>query len=500
MRSDRPRRAAPPRAPLTEPLSLPSSNDLHSPDSCIPSRNVLPGQSPSFFSYRPPGKEDGETPYILLHRSRPAWLVVNRTTLEIARGLDGGRNAGEMTRWLADRYGLSTEAAARDVAHVEASLAARGFLGSRPSAGPHREPSLRTLYLHLTDRCNLRCAHCYYPSGDRHRELALPALERWIDEAVALGGSSLILSGGEPLLHPALHRVLRHAGDRLPVRLLTNGTLLDGSWAGILAGMNTQVQISLDGPRAEIHDAVRGAGAFEKALRAVDRLQAAGLGEHLSLSTTILRGNLPELEGIIALADRLGVPLVRFLPLRRAGRAVRAWDDVGAGVTTQDHEGFYRTVSGLQRNRKCRAEVSCGLSGFLLQLPDPPAEDEIWCSVGRTVVVDASGDAYPCVLLRGERFRLGSVIDHGLEPLVRCEAMRAVCGAMVTRRTRIPTCAACPWRNLCQAGCMGEALDRAGDIWRTDPFCDYRKRAYAEAFRRLLGREASRAPMVHDGG
>ena len=64
--------------------------------------------------------------------------------------------------------------------------------------------------------------------------------------------------------------------------------------------------------------------------------------------------------------------------------------------------------------------------------------------------------------------------------------MADVCLALVERRQKIEKCAACTWRNLCQAGCMGQALDNKGTIWDTDDFCDYRKRAYKEAFDRIL--------------
>jgi len=64
-----------------------------------------------------------------------------------------------------------------------------------------------------------------------------------------------------------------------------------------------------------------------------------------------------------------------------------------------------------------------------------------------------------------------------------------VCRALAERRSKIQECAACTWRNLCQAGCMGLALDNKGTIWDTDDFCDYRKRAYKEAFDKILSIE-----------
>lgn len=314
-----------------------------------------------------------------------------------------------------------------------------------------------------------------------------------VAEAAALGAGILNISGGEPLLHPDLKRIMRFAGNKMALRLTTNGTLIDDGWAGFLASLRPQIQISLDGPDASTHDAIRGPGSFVLALRAVGRLQKAGLGERLILSATMQGDNILRLGEIIALARRLGVPSLRFLPLRRQGRAARNWRRVGAALPVSAYEKFYDEVRSLidRSGTGPRLSVSCGLSGFVPYRGEWAEEDGFWCFVGTTLAVAADGNAFPCVLLMRDDFLLGNAYRKSLAGILRSKPMARICGVLANRRKDIPRCAACLWNNFCQAGCMGMALDHKGTVMDTDRFCAYRKKIYGAAFRKIIRHTAS---------
>jgi len=278
---------------------------------------------------------------------------------------------------------------------------------------------------------------------------------------------------------------MAHAGPELGIRFLTNGTLIDERWAGILADRGASVQVSIDGSCPAVHDAIRGRGSFEKAVRGIQLLQAAGLSERINIASTVMRYNLNDLPAIMRLAEDLGVPLVRFLPLRKRGAAVRHWDDIGESLTREDAEKFYDFVIHSGHYGGSSPEVSCGLSGFMLALPDE-TDDDIWCPVGRQLVVDVDGSAYPCAAMMTPEFLLGSVFTETVGDLFSSPPMHSVCQALTERRQKIDKCAACTWRNLCQSGCMALALEHKGTIWDTDDFCEYRKKLYEEAFDRIL--------------
>jgi len=167
---------------------------------------------------------------------------------------------------------------------------------SKSVGQPSPVPSLRYLELQITDRCNLRCRHCYLGNGLR-QDLSFNRTKRIFEEFEEIQGLRLLLSGGEPLLHPKfweINEILRDFAFRSV--LLSNGTLITQEIAKRLRVH--EVQISLDGMR-EGHEAIRGERTFEKAVLAIDHLQEFGI--RVSIATMIHRGNLREFDALASL-------------------------------------------------------------------------------------------------------------------------------------------------------------------------------------------------------
>ncbi len=94
-------------------------------------------------------------------------------------------------------------------------------------AGGRRAP---VVIWNLLRRCNLTCKHCYSTSTDSdfRGELETAEILRGIDDLRAAGVRVLILSGGEPLMHPDLFEIAAHARQAgMFVALSSNGTLID---------------------------------------------------------------------------------------------------------------------------------------------------------------------------------------------------------------------------------------------------------------------------------
>jgi radical SAM protein with 4Fe4S-binding SPASM domain len=166
-------------------------------------------------------------------------------------------------------------------------------------------PSLRYLEFQLTDRCNLRCRHCYigeglhWPEGHLGQDLPYDTILEILKEFEKIQGLRLLLSGGEPLLHPQfweINEVLRAYTFRSV--LLTNGVLITQDIAKRLCVH--EVQVSLDGMQ-EGHEAMRGVGTFKKTLSAIDHLQDAGIP--VSIATMIHRANLTEFDSLATLVQ-----------------------------------------------------------------------------------------------------------------------------------------------------------------------------------------------------
>lgn len=168
--------------------------------------------------------------------------------------------------------------------------------------GLNEKPSLRYLMLEVTDRCNLRCRHCYLgeAGGD---DLRWETAEAVIDGAEELGLLRLIVTGGEPLLYSHFDRLNDSlAGRSFRSILVTNGTLL-GELR--ISELNFhEIQFSIDGLSAG-HDSLRGKGNFERTMGALELASDTGLD--VSVATVIHAGNYHELEGLRRLLLGLGV-------------------------------------------------------------------------------------------------------------------------------------------------------------------------------------------------
>ena len=181
----------------------------------------------------------------------------------------------------------------------------------------------------LTYACNLACVHCLSSSGRRDpRELSTAEAERVIDELQRMQVFYVNVGGGEPTVRPDFWHLLDYAiGHDVGVKCSTNGIKLDKARAQQLARTDyVDVQISLDGATAEVNDAVRGAGSFATATRALENLAEAGMKD-FKVSVVVTRENVGQLDAFKALTDRYGAQL-RITRLRPSGRGADVWDQL----------------------------------------------------------------------------------------------------------------------------------------------------------------------------
>jgi len=165
----------------------------------------------------------------------------------------------------------------------------------------------------LTERCNLRCVHCYInqPVGSQEaaaREVTLPQVRRILDEIADAGCLFLLLTGGEPLLRPDLGDIYRYAKRKgMLISLFTNGTLLTPQIADLLAELPPYViEITLYGATQETYERVTGApGSYARCMRGIELAVERGL--RLNLKSVLLRANRHELDAMIALTKQFGV-------------------------------------------------------------------------------------------------------------------------------------------------------------------------------------------------
>jgi MoaA/NifB/PqqE/SkfB family radical SAM enzyme len=215
----------------------------------------------------------------------------------------------------------------------------------------------RTLQIHVTRRCNLKCLHCYSSSGPDAREALSPELLRAaLTDARSLGFGFATLSGGEPFLYAPMAQVLGHAkalGMRAGV--VTNGMYLDARRLAPLQSILDLLVVSLDGA-PDRHNRMRAhPRAFQTMADKLPELRASGVP--FGFLMTLTRDNIDDLDWVAGFAADAGAAMLQIHPLDLTGRAAEtaaladAAPDAEAAV-----EAAYRAAA-LQRRMQGRMRV-----------------------------------------------------------------------------------------------------------------------------------------------
>ncbi len=191
---------------------------------------------------------------------------------------------------------------------------------------------LDRLWIYTNYDCNLSCSYCVAGSfvGAERNGLELPQIRRLIEEAVELGMRELFLTGGEPFILRDIFDMIRYGLEHMHVTVLSNGILLKGKPLQQLGTLpfrhRLTIQISLDGSNAATHDFYRGAGSWQKAIDAIQRLLLVGV--HVRLGTTQTPENSHDLNAMCQLHRSLGIPdddhIIR--PLVRRGFSTKGME------------------------------------------------------------------------------------------------------------------------------------------------------------------------------
>ncbi len=152
-------------------------------------------------------------------------------------------------------------------------------------------PSLRYLELQITDKCNLKCGHCYI-GKPKNNEISPDKIKIVLDEFEEMQGLRLLITGGEPLMHSHFDEI----NTLLPEYnfrkiLFTNGLLLNEE---VLKGLNVdEIQFSVDGMKRG-HEAIRGKGTYKIVMKKIHETIDAGI--IVSIATMVHGRNIDEFD------------------------------------------------------------------------------------------------------------------------------------------------------------------------------------------------------------
>ncbi|SHG89587.1 radical SAM additional 4Fe4S-binding SPASM domain-containing protein [Thermosyntropha lipolytica DSM 11003] len=337
----------------------------------------------------------------------------------------------------------------------------------------------------MTNRCNLRCQHCYIDAEDKHykEELTTEEARDFIYDLGKMRVPVLLFSGGEPLLRKDLFLLGELAAEQgLRPVISSNGTLIDDEMAKKIRKAGFQyVGISIDG-REETHDNFRAQrGSFRAALRGIRACLDNGV--KTGIRFTVHKQNMDDLPAILELVEKEGIPRFCMYHLVYSGRG----KSMAAMDTSQEEKRsileFLSRKTVELFNKGVEVEIlttdnhADGIFLFhYIKEKEPKRAEEIvqllhmhgGCSAGTKFAnVDAYGRVHPCQFWQD--YTVGNIREKPFS-----EIWNADDELMVKLREKEKhvkgKCRECAHKSLC-GGCRIRAREVYGDIWAEDPAC-----------------------------
>lgn len=316
----------------------------------------------------------------------------------------------------------------------------------------------------LTNRCNLRCAHCYMDAGATKKgELSTEECYRVIDQIAALETGMVILSGGEPLLRPDIFDLASYASENgLLVVMGSNGTLIDQKVASRLALSKVKgIGISLDSLEPEKHDSFRGVkGCWEMAVAGMRACLGQGLP--VIVQTTLTPWNYEEIPALIEFTQKKGGTAFNLYYLVCTGRGEKLTD-----ISPQQYEESLVLMSEAQAcHSSIMVRAKCAPQVYRISQERglPPAGGG--CPAGVSYLrIGPEGEVTPCPYLP---LVAGNVRDMPLKDIWES----ATIFVQLRNRNLRGRCGICEYHETC-GGCRARAFAVSEDYLGEDPWCLY---------------------------
>lgn len=351
---------------------------------------------------------------------------------------------------------------------------------SDQSQSGERVPPCRIIAWEVTRSCNLACAHCRAEAHPEPFEGELSTREAFnlIDTFPEVGKPLIIFTGGEPLLRPDVHELIKYAsGKGLTCAFAPNGTLITRENAQTLkeAGV-ARCSISLDGPEAASHDAFRRVpGAFNASVRGIRYLKEAGLP--FQINTTVTRDNLASFKQIFNLCEELGAAAWHIFLLVPVGRGAGLSEQV---ISARQYEEVLHWFYDFRKTTQMQLKATCAPHYY--RIMRQRAREENVKITAQTFGMDAvsrgclggtgfcfishTGQVQPCGYLELD---CGNVRDLPFPQIWR--------NSQIFRNLRDKgkyegKCGICEYHQVC-GGCRARAYSMTGNYLGEEPLCAY---------------------------
>lgn len=401
------------------------------------------------------------------------WVKVNESGTTLMDMLIKHYTLKQMIEQVMTKFAVSEEKARNGVNGFINSISASGFLHINKYKERDRAefPALdfpHDIYVHLTNKCNLKCPYCYN-KDDRENKLFLekaglvePTLnteeyKKLISRLIDCGVKKILFTGGEPLMRPDFVELItfaRNYNQEVLIEILTNAILIDDEMADHLCKNVNGVTISLDGHEKHMHEHFRGKNTFAPTIKGIRKVVARkkelGLrAPYICTVPALTNLNIINLKDIFEYSmDDLGVD--GLAPI-----IFQAGDHQEVSLTQIPELNIY--LEAMKQTREYIAERNQRL-GNEVSTAAGAVGPRNHCGVGHgEISIDPGGFVYPCQSLHFDEYICGNVREDDIKEIFHSSpVMKKVRGTTVDA---IDVCKHCDLKYVCNAGCRATAYN-----------------------------------------
>lgn len=298
----------------------------------------------------------------------------------------------------------------------------------------------------LTERCNLKCKHCFQESSPCSEKdfASSDKLIKLFDEFEELNIQALKISGGEPLLHPEIEILFEYLSRKKYAKvILSNGILITDRILEIVKGKNFIFTISLDGNTEATHEFLRGKNTFQKTIKVLKKLSQHNIP--FSITTTVNKFTYKNIRDICLYVNsefkirKHGINLL--LPIGRGS------DSNSLCLTEQEVKFVKKEVSELNDLIGDSGNIYVNDDSELYNIESNC--DKIYCSAGTNIVaLSPQLSVYPCVYGIGkEDYEMGQIGEEKLIDIWRKSDWYPFRGKV--KLEDLSACSSCEFNSRC---------------------------------------------------
>lgn len=325
----------------------------------------------------------------------------------------------------------------------------------------------QTCSFEVTNRCNLKCKHCYIGTPQTPNELDTKSVLKVIKNIAEAGFIAIPLSGGEILLRDDLLTILKEIKSYdMDVILSTNGTLFSAERANELKPYIDDVCISIDSHDEGIHDSFRGVdGAQKMALKGIKNCQDNDIP--VRIFTTLTKFNYNRIPEFINFMEKINIKKVIIFDLNLVGKGATIGSTFQ--ITLSELEETINEVNKL----KNQTDIDIKMLAPFYFIKDEQYVNKMtllsggFCNAGiSTLNLSPEGNIQPCSRIR---IQLGNALTDDLKEIWNNSP---VLKGLRDRTLIKGKCGKCEYKFVC-GGCRANAQAFYNDYLMEDPRCNY---------------------------